>query len=105
MIRPQRIDAGADHELILGVLGAQVVLEELRGLIAWLAACDASEPANPPELVDALLGIAALGADLDRQPPAAHDPLDDDAPLEGDDPLDADAHPPSRPSGHGDLLR
>lgn len=115
MMRPQRINEGADHELILGMLGAHIVLDELRDLLAWIAAGDMDDPANPTDLVDSLLGIAALGASLGDLPPARHDPADTDDTLDADDAdLALDPHtrlplgegePSFRPRKPGDLLR
>lgn len=69
MMRPQQIGSGVDHELLVGLLGAKVVLDDVRGLIAWLA--EAYRPDDPPavtpELVDVLVGLASLVTVIDRQ--------------------------------------
>ena len=76
MIRPRR-GAGADPLLITGVLGAAVVLRQLRVLVAELAA-DGAAPdaggdgdgdADPGDVVDVVLGLAALAAAVDHQVP------------------------------------
>jgi hypothetical protein len=80
MMRPQRIDEGADRELLAGLLGAKVVLDGVGDLLAWITA-DAAGGAPPgadSRLIDVLLGLAAISAALDRQPlnpsePQAHD--------------------------------
>lgn len=71
MMRPRRVAGGADHELVVGLLGAVAALDEVSALIAWIAE-DASPRAAQvcePELVDVLLGIAALAARVDHGRP------------------------------------
>lgn len=68
MMRPRRIAAGADHQLLLGLLGAKVALRHARDAIAWLTAGAANEPGEAePALVDLVLGIAALAGAIDRE--------------------------------------
>ena len=82
MMRPQRVGDGADHELIAGLLGAAVVLDSLRDLLAWIADDTGSgePPAASSELADALLGAAAILAAIDRWAGWARE-APDDAPL------------------------
>jgi hypothetical protein len=106
MMRPQRIGGGADHELILGLLGAKVVLDDLRALLAWAAAAgEASEPAtNASDLVDVLLGVAALASSLERWP-AEPDVYDRHDAVEPQPPDVCERPSATGPRGSADLLR
>ena len=75
MMRPQRVGDGADHQLIAGLLGAAVVLDDLRDLLAWIAddAGSGEPPAASSELADALLGAAAIVAGIDCSAPDHQD--------------------------------
>jgi hypothetical protein len=103
MMRPQRVGEGADHELIAGLLGAAVVVDDMRDLLAWIAddAGSGEPPAASSDLADALLGVAALIAGIDRRSPIAGggDPDGERRALDGDDP------PPAAPRIARDLLR
>jgi len=74
MIPPRRAGTAADPdvpEVIVGLLGAMAVLDELGDLIGELAAdVDGPAPASS-EVVDVLLGLAALGATAARRLPQA----------------------------------
>lgn len=83
MIRP-RGGAGADPLLVTGVLGAAAALRRLRALVAELAAdgdrcrrgAAPSDPEDPGaadagEVVDVVLGLAALAAAIDRRLPVS----------------------------------
>jgi len=73
VIRPRRGSA-ADPLLVTGVLGAAAVLRRLRALLSELAE-DGDRGAGDPrdaavaEVVDVLLGLAALVAAIERQLP------------------------------------
>jgi hypothetical protein len=99
MMRPQRVGEGADHELIAGLLGAAVVVDDMRDLLAWIADDASGEPpAASSELADALLGVAALIAAIHRWAPDPPDPHERRA-------LDGDDRPLAAPRIARDLLR
>jgi hypothetical protein len=104
MMRPKRVGAGADHELVVGLVGARAVLDDLGDLLAWLTA-DAGggvPSAKPSELVDALLGLVAIAAAIDRWPA---DPFDPHASCGLRETHDRDPTAPAGAPGTEDLLR
>lgn len=76
MIPPRKAETAADPELLAGVLGAAAVIAAWSSLVAELAAdpADANAALADPEFVDALVGLAALGARIETCLPAADRP-------------------------------
>jgi hypothetical protein len=80
MMPPRPSTTAADPEVVVGLLGAVAVLDDLGELIGELAA-DGKGPAMPAtttttattssEIVDVLLGLAALAATATRRLPRA----------------------------------
>jgi hypothetical protein len=76
VIRPRRTDSAADPLLVTGVLGAAALLRRLRALLAELAA-DGDRGADDPgdevselgDVVDMVLGLAALAAAIEHRLP------------------------------------
>ena len=76
MIRPRRGDSAADPLLVTGVLGAAALLRQVRALLAELAADGdrgaddpGDEVAEPADVVDVVLGLAALAAAIEHRLP------------------------------------
>jgi len=73
VIPPRRRDPGGDPALVGGLLGAVALLDRLRGLIAELAADPPGDDHAPAdaEVVDVLLGLAALAEAVEHRLPRA----------------------------------
>lgn len=76
MIRPRRGDSAADPLLVTGVLGAAALLRRVRALLAELAADGElgaderrDEACELGDVVDMVLGLAALAAAIEHRLP------------------------------------
>lgn len=78
--RPQR-DAIGDRDLVDGLVGLAAIADQIRALVAELAADPETAEPLDDELVDAVLGLYALAAEVELSPPAepdASEPARDD---------------------------
>ena len=88
MIPPRRSDSAADPTLVTGLLGGVALLHQLRALLAELAADgalgDAGEPGDAahPDVVDVVLGLAALAGEIERRLPGGPARVDPAEPRE-----------------------